>query len=98
MSKTPFSKKCEILGNVWLFYREDAQADETWSRYFEVYDIGLPLSYMIWSDIASINDGNEQYVEEAWDDLCAIINVDPEGQYENLQHIFDVSPNEPIDK
>lgn len=98
MSKTPFSKKCEIVGSVWLHYRDDSRQDEGWSQYFDVYDIGLPLAYMIWSDIATATEGSEMYVEEAWEDLCAIINVDPDGEYTDLNHIFSVSPNEPIDK
>lgn len=95
--KTPFSKRCEILGNVWLFYAEDAKRDEVWSKYFEIYDVGLPLAYMINMDFATIKKGKEYLINDAWDDICKVISVDPMAKYDDLQSFFATSPNDPLD-
>ena len=95
--KTPFSKRCEILGNIWLFYSEDAKRDATWSEFFDIYDIGLPLAYFVTTGIASVKRGKESYVNDAWNDMCDIINVDKFAKYQDLAAIFAASPNEPLE-
>ena len=95
--KTPFSKRCEILGQLWLFYRDNHSDDLTWDKYFEVYDIGLPLAYMVWAEVATVKRGSESYVNEAWDDACGIIDVDRDAKYESLTEFFAASPNEPLE-
>ena len=95
--KTPFSKRCEILGQLWLFYRDNYNGDLAWEKYFEVYDIGLPLAYMVWAEVATVKRGNEAYVNEAWDDFCLVIGIDPEGKYAGLPEAFAASPNKPIE-
>lgn len=99
MNKTPFSKRCEILGELWLSYRDEAMSNEEWSKYFNVYDIGLPLSYMVWQDIVSINpsEEGEQFINAAWDTFCAMINIDADALYAHLGECFDASPNAPLE-
>lgn len=96
--KTPFSKRCEILGELWLYYREDAAKNDVWSQFFTVYDIGLPLAYMHWQDLATvISADGEASVSAAWDSFCRIIDIDIEDDYDSLGDCFDSSPNEPLE-
>jgi len=39
MSRTSFSDKCNILGEFWLHYREDAEQNESWGDFFSYSDI-----------------------------------------------------------
>lgn len=100
MSKTPFSSKCQILGELWLYHREDANDDEVWSQFFDWADVALPLSYMIWNDLAVLNpdDPSEgmQYIEDAWITFCEMIVIDPDNKYTNLGDCWDASPNSPL--
>lgn len=97
MSKTAFSNKCAILGELWLFYREDAKHDEAWSEFFRWTDVGLPLAYMIWQGIAGIKKGQENYINEPWNTFCAMIDIDPNANYSSLADCFFVSPNKPLE-
>jgi hypothetical protein len=94
MNKTNFSKKCEIMGQIHLFYG-DTDA-EGWVDLFTYADVGFPLAYMVWTDVATVNEGKEFYIDEAWNMLCATVNVDPDGEYEDLTAFFAASPNPPL--
>ena len=98
MHKTPFSKKCEILGSLWLFYSKEELPDEGWDSYFQAYDVGLPLAYFVWTDIATVNDGKNSYIEDAWNDLCKMMNLPTDGDYENLTNFLAESHNGKEDK
>lgn len=96
MNKTLFSEKCQILGDLWLYYREDAERNELWEEFFFVNDVALPLSYMITANLAIVSgDGEaEKLIDETWTMLCEYLGVDPEGWYTSLMDIFNASPNE----
>ena len=48
ITTTPFSSKCEILGELWLKYRADYPDLED---FIEYNDLGLPIAYAIANDI-----------------------------------------------
>lgn len=99
MSKTPFSNKVEILGQFWLFYRDDekAQSDPGWSDFFRWGDVGLPLAYLAWQELAAIKADGKKYIEDAWEVLCTMLNVDPNIKYNTVSDLFDASPNDIVD-
>lgn len=101
MSKTPFSKKCEILGDLWLYYRDEATTDENWSEFFAWADIALPLSHMVNQGLAILpaTDGGmeaERFIEDAWTTFCELISIDPDNNYDNLGKCWEASPNAPM--
>jgi hypothetical protein len=98
MNKTSFSEKCNILGDLWLYYREDAKNNDAWNEFFIVNDISLPLAYMIAKDIALVSgDGSaEEFIDETWNSFCEYINIDPEGWYKDLGEAFAASNNPPL--
>lgn len=96
MHKTPFSKRCEILGTIWVNYSDDAKRSPIWTRYFEIYELALPLAYSVWTGVATVKRGKEIYIDEAWDDLCRAINVDADAKYNSIEEIFAASPNDPM--
>jgi len=97
MSKTPFSSKVEILGNIWIFYADEAKKHETWQEFFEWADVALPMSYLSWLGMIDIKPESMHYVDEAWIELCNIIAVDADENYSNLKEFFAASPNDPVD-
>ena len=102
MSKTPFSSKCQILGELWLYYREDARHDEVWSQFFDWSDVGLPLSYMVWQNLAILDPDNAsegaEFIDSTWNTFCEMILIDPDESYSNLKDCWTVSPNNEIPK
>jgi hypothetical protein len=100
MSKTPFSNKCQVLGELWLYYREDARHDEVWSQFFDWADVALPLSYMIWQDLAILDPDNSDegagFINAAWDTFCEMVLISPDEKYSTLRDCWDASPNSEI--
>ena len=76
--------KCNILAQV----NERYKNDPAWAPFFHVYDIALPLAYCIVKDCAEATDQGEQFIEEAWLDLCRIVMVDSDEEYDFLDQML----------
>jgi len=97
MSKTPFSSKCDIIGALWLYYRDEAMDNEAWRDFFDYNDIGLPLAYLIAEGLAeSTGEQTETLVGETWQMFCDYINIDPDGEYMNIVEAFEASDQPPL--
>jgi hypothetical protein len=87
---TPFSSQCEILGELWLNYRND----EEFADFIEYNDVGLPLAYFISNDIVATTPRAEIFIGEAWNLLLEALGKQDLG-WENLDELLDL--DEPID-
>jgi hypothetical protein len=95
MSKTAFSDKCNIIGSLWIQWRD--VDDDNWQDFFRFADLGCPMAYMSMSGLISINNDGMTFVDEAWQILCEMLDVDPDDKYEILDDLFSASPNEVLD-
>lgn len=95
MSKTTYSSKCSILGNLWLFHKD--VEDEAWADYFEWSDIGSPLAYMVSNDHANLTAKGKTIIDETWNYFCELIAIDPEAKYADLTQALAASPNDPLE-
>lgn len=82
-SMTPFSSKCEILADLWLNYR----TEEDFADFIEYNDLGLPLSYAVANNLATINDTGEGMINETFDLLLAGIGLEDTG-FETLDDVM----------
>jgi hypothetical protein len=82
-----FTKKCEILADLWLNYRKD----EVFGDFIEYNDIGLPVAYMIDSEIVQATEYAKQYVEETFELFCEALSVSPNEDWSNLNEMLDSS-------
>lgn len=83
---TPFSKRCEILADLWLQYRDD----EEFVDFFEYNDLGLPLAYAIYKDIVHTAPLGEQMVNETFDILVSALELEDTG-FESLEELLEKS-------
>lgn len=90
MSKTPFSKKVEILGNFHLYYSDNPK-DEGWEDYFLMQSIGSSLSFLSLVDVATIKISGKKWVEETWTRFCENLGLSPDGDYSEMTQMFDLS-------
>lgn len=82
MDDSLFSK-CEIIASL-----VDAHGqDPMWQPFFDRYDVGVPLARLICVGCAEATDPGEEAIEEAWVQLCRIIMVDADTEYESLEHM-----------
>jgi hypothetical protein len=94
-SKTPFSNKCEILGELWLYYRDQIQQDENWVEFFAWADVALPLAFSLWQGYATgTNDDGKQFINESFATFCELINIDYREKWEGLAECWQASPND----
>ena len=89
MSKTPFSKKCEILGTLWSGYKDKNDLDNSWLSFFRDNDLGCPTSFMLWQGIITAKPEAKEFVEQTWFAFCVAIGIDPTDKYTSLKHTFD---------
>ena len=96
--KMNFSDKCKVLGELWLYYREDAQSNVDWDMFFQYNDIALPMAWGINNGLVSMveDSGLEEYIDETWEMFCDYISIDPEGKYDGIAAAWNASPNAPL--
>jgi hypothetical protein len=84
ITTTPFSSKCEILGELWLKYRGDYPELED---FLEYNDLGLPIAYAISNDIVKSTDLAKAFIDETFDLLLAGLDIDDTG-WDNLDQLL----------
>lgn len=82
--KTSFEAKCEILGDVWLNYRDD----EDFIDFVEYNDLGLPLAYAIATDIIEPTEQAMKFVNETFELLLAGLEVEEDTGFESLDDLL----------
>lgn len=93
MSETPtnhFFRKCEILGDLWLNYRNDEQFQD----FIEYNDLGLPLAYAFANEIAKETGIAEKYVNESYELLAESLGVSGTEPFDSLDDMLDQSVGE----
>lgn len=82
---TPFSNRCEILGDLWVAYKGDPEFED----FISYNDLGLPLAYAIATDIVIPTAKSEMFVNETWDLLLSGLELTDEG-FDSLDDIIGV--------
>lgn len=59
---TTFENKCAILAEIWISYRND----ENFEDFIAYNDLGLPLAYMIDTEIVAKTDKCVPFIEETF--------------------------------
>lgn len=82
--KTTFSNRCAILSKLWLDYRDDEQFID----FIDYNDVGLPLAFILESNIAKVTDIAENFIDETWALLIAGLAIEDLG-FENIDELLD---------
>ena len=81
---TPLSSRAEILGDLWINYRDD----EEFKDFLEYNDLGLPLSYAYSSKMIELNAYAETIINETFDLLLAGLGIEEDTGFESLDDLF----------
>jgi hypothetical protein len=84
---TDFSNKISILADLWINYRDQDEFED----FVEYNDLGLPLAYLVSTELAAVTDGGKIYLEETFNLLCAALGLDLDGEYISLQQMFEMN-------
>lgn len=83
-----FLNKTSILSELWMNYRQD----ENLKDFIEYNDLGLPLAYILFNDIATANDESEIYVNETYDLFVNALGI-PDEEYTSLDQMLELAEN-----
>jgi hypothetical protein len=85
---TSFLTKCEILAEVHL--------EATWNidlnDFRDYNDLGLPLAYSVDKDLIEIKEGGKEHIEDSWNNLCEMLGVNKEDEFEDSDDMLEKSP------
>ena len=89
---TDFGSKCRILGKLWLDYRDDPDFED----FIEYNDMGLPLAYLVDSNLAKSTQQGEIFVEETFDLFLQSLGLEDTG-FEDLESVLEAANELPFD-
>jgi len=87
MTNTPFSKKCEILGDYYASVHDNAaiMSSKLMADHRDIFLICLAIT----ANWVSAQDRLEWHVSDTWDDFCDSFGVDKYGSFSSLQEFLD---------
>lgn len=81
---TPFSKRCEILSELWLNYRDN----ETFDDFIEYNDLGLPMAHLIAENLVEATRQGEIYIDETFELLLNVLSIEDDN-YDSLAEMLE---------
>ena len=87
---TTFENQCVILADLWLNYRDHEELED----FVEYNDLGLPLAYLIHTELATVTEEGIPYVEETFNLLCSALELDQDADYISLNEMLGESEEE----
>jgi hypothetical protein len=88
MDMTPFSKRCEILSELWLEHRDIEEFEE----FIEYNDLGLPMAHLINEKLVEPTRQGEIYIDETFDLFLTMLGLKDEG-FDSLDELFEIWRN-----
>lgn len=83
---TSFANKCDILGELWVSYKNDPE----FSDFMEYNDLGLPLAYAVSAEIIENSPKLEMFVNETFELLLAALGKETDEGYESLADLLNL--------
>ena len=87
---TTFENKCAILSDLWLNYKDNDELQD----FVEYNDLGLPLAYLIHTELVSVNESGIVYVDETFDLLLSSLGLDLDGEHESLNELMELQDDD----
>ena len=78
-----YENRINVLADIWYNYRDD----ENMQQFIEYNDLGLPLAYLISTDIVSSTDRAAKYINDSYQLLLDVLEVD-DVDYENFAQVL----------
>jgi hypothetical protein len=87
---TNFETKCAILSDLWLNYKDEAELRD----FVEYNDLGLPLAYLIHTNLVTVTEEGMPYVDETFNLLCTALGLDSDEEYTSLNELMELQDDE----
>lgn len=86
MTNTPFSKRVEILNDIYLTQRDTDLED-----FISSNDLGFPAAVLLTLGAVTLTPFGEGYINETFDALCNYLEIDNLGDYDSLENILEIA-------
>jgi len=83
MSHTQFEKRCDILADLWISYRDVAELKD----FVDYNDLGLPLAYCTAESMTTLTAKGEHFVNETFDLLMTSLQMEDTG-FDSIDEIL----------
>lgn len=83
-TSTPYSNRCDILGELWVEYKHDTKFQD----FFDYNDLGLPLAYAISTQIVSSSTLAENFINETFELFLEVLDIEEDTGFDTLEDIF----------
>lgn len=82
--------KCDIIEEFMRDYvlRGESHSDDI-DKFVSFNDLGIPLAQSMSYELATPTKNGEFLIEETWLAFCEVFDVDPYGDYEDLDDFFE---------
>ena len=83
---TDVESKCRILGKLWMDYRDDSEFID----FIEYNDLGLPMAYLVDSDLVKMTNKGEIFVEETFELFLQSLKIEDTG-FTDLEEVLEAA-------
>jgi hypothetical protein len=81
---TSFEDMCSILAELWINHKEE----KTFEDFISYNDLGLPLAFLVDSELVIPNEIAKKYIEETWIILLKSLDINEDVGFTCLEDIF----------
>lgn len=79
--------KTKILADLWVV----TEHQESWDKFRQWANIGLPLALAVEAGMATLTESGQAIIDETYNMLLAVMELDEADEYEDLKAIFDAA-------
>ncbi len=83
---TDIESKCRILWKLWMDYRDDSEFID----FIEYNDLGLPMAYLVDSDLVKMTNKGEIFVEETFELFLQSLKIEDTG-FTDLEEVLEAA-------
>lgn len=84
---TSFEDACSILAELWVNHKEE----KTFQDFVSYNDLGLPLAFLVDSELVTPTEIAKKYIEETWIILLKSLNINEDPGFTCLEDLFNYS-------
>lgn len=86
---TSFEDACSILAELWINHREEKKFED----FVSYNDLGLPLAFLIDSELVTTTEIANKYIEETWHILLKSLEITEDIGFTCLEDILNYISN-----
>lgn len=81
---TSFDEYCSILAELWINHKDEKEFED----FISYNDLGLPLAFLVDSELVTPTEIAKKYIEETWMILLKSLNIDEDTGFSSLDDLF----------